>query len=97
MSRLLYMTILSPLIFGCSGNDYSNYKPAEAVITYVHPHRVIKSGYKPPRYQLDMTLPDGRVISKTHVLLSEKYELNDRLTVYYNPENPDDEITDKIR
>lgn len=69
--------------------------PAEAVVIQVYPARVSRYGVKVPRYALKFANLNGKEYTQHNVELSDTYKVNDTLTVFYNPANPDDPVIDK--
>jgi hypothetical protein len=52
-------------------------------------------GVRPARYGIRFTGPDGRVHFQYNCVFAKKYYSGDQLTVYYNPADTADPVTDR--
>ncbi|MBC9913107.1 DUF3592 domain-containing protein [Chitinophaga varians] len=71
---------------------YKNYLPVTASITDKLAGRVSRYGAKPTRYHLVFTAKDGKKYTASNITLGEELQPGDTVTVYYNPDNPGDEV-----
>jgi hypothetical protein len=97
----LKFLIIANLLIGCA-SDYrskpNEYIPSKGTITYVRPARLTNHGMVDTKYDIKFTARDGKVYTHTNCDISKKdYSINDTLTIYYNPHNPDDPIIDHKR
>lgn len=68
------------------------YAATEATIIQVYPPRMSRVGMKPPRYGISFKASNGRNYIKYNCELGGKFKTGDRVAIYYNPGNPDDEV-----
>lgn len=73
-----------------------NFIPTEATIIQVFPARISRFGVKPPRYGLSFTALDGNTYVQYNCELGGVHKLNDKVRIFYNSQNPDEPVLDKI-
>ena len=78
--------------------DYTGYQPASGKVSYVYKGRVTNFGYRGPAYRVMFTPPgqSAPVTVDGHLSL-KKYQQGDSVQIFYNPKNPEDEVTDIIK
>lgn len=75
---------------------FSKYVAAQATVIDRMPERVTRYGVKQSRYTVSFKDANGKQYTLSDCELGTNHKPNDTLTIYYNPQNPADEITTYI-
>jgi hypothetical protein len=93
---LSFSVVLSAYFINENKNNYDKYIPAKAIITHIRPARLTNYGIINTQYDIRFIANDGKQHNRSNChLVRENYSVNDTLTIYYNPDDFDDPITDK--
>jgi hypothetical protein len=72
-----------------------NYIATEATIIQVQPARMTSYGVKPARNSIRFKGLNGETYTQYNCTLTGNWKMNEKVTVYYNPQNLQDPVIDR--